>query len=435
MDLTAWAWEFVEMLTIWAGAFFAMGMFLNTSKEHRRNHLPFLIPIYVCLSLGFILSFALLITIYNDVMSFFSCFIVYFALFLLSFGGVVMFFKATVTRFLFAFYSGVLTVLIGSRFSNYICNITKIGKAWSFTVSTLTMSLVIVLIYFTLAKKIRHDDNFNPELKTLLILGISASFVMPIAYLESYVQNNQLGYFFLILAQETVYVVFLYFHFMMYGAYKEKTRATIEEALMEERLKQTKDNQEIINSLNIKIHDLKHQIKHIGSDSEISQAFADDLYKSIGEYDSIVKTGNDLLDAILSEKSLRCERDGIDFTVMIDGKLLAFMSPVDLNSLFGNIIDNAIEAENKISEKEKRFISMTTRLKDNFLTVIVENKTESSISFDKNHMPISDKGDSLLHGFGTHSIAQIAKKYQGQVTFEANDGIFSLVLLFPKSLS
>lgn len=59
---------------------------------------------------------------------------------------------------------------------------------------------------------------------------------------------------------------------------------------------------------------------------------------------TLVHTGNDALDAILSEKGLACEQGGIAFRCMADGAAVGFMAPTDIYSLFGNALDNAIEA-------------------------------------------------------------------------------------------
>ena len=77
------------------------------------------------------------------------------------------------------------------------------------------------------------------------------------------------------------------------------------------------------------------------------------IEKSVQIYSAIVRTGNEILDTILTEKSLICENSGIHINCVADGSLLAFMNPVDLYTLFGNALDNAIEAVRKLESKEK----------------------------------------------------------------------------------
>lgn len=90
--------------------------------------------------------------------------------------------------------------------------------------------------------------------------------------------------------------------------------------------------------------------------------------------------GNDALDAILSEKGLACEQSGIAFRCMADGAAVGFMAPTDIYSLFGNALDNAIEASRALERREDRSISLTTRAVAGLLLVHVENRFAGSLS-------------------------------------------------------
>ena len=92
-----------------------------------------------------------------------------------------------------------------------------------------------------------------------------------------------------------------------------------------------------------KCHDLKYQVaamRHIENPTEREKNLKE-LEQSIRIYDSIVKTGNETLDTLLSEKSLICEARDITMHCVIDGKKLFFMDSIDIYALFGNAIDNA----------------------------------------------------------------------------------------------
>ena len=83
-------------------------------------------------------------------------------------------------------------------------------------------------------------------------------------------------------------------------------------------------------------------MRHIENPTEREKNLKE-LEQSIRIYDSIVKTGNEILDTLLSEKSLICEARDITMHCVIDGKKLFFMDSIDIYALFGNAIDNAIE--------------------------------------------------------------------------------------------
>lgn len=102
----------------------------------------------------------------------------------------------------------------------------------------------------------------------------------------------------------------------------------------------SKENIDIINR---KCHDLKHQataLKHI-DDVEKQKKAIDSMERSINIYDSILETGNDILDTVITEKNLICDANHIDMQCILDGKLLDFIDAIDIYTLFGNVLDNA----------------------------------------------------------------------------------------------
>ena len=66
------------------------------------------------------------------------------------------------------------------------------------------------------------------------------------------------------------------------------------------------------------------------------------------QYDALFSTGNQAIDAILNEKSLYCSQRGIALNCLVDGSAVGHMEYVDIYSLVGNIMDNAIEAVEKL---------------------------------------------------------------------------------------
>ena len=154
------------------------------------------------------------------------------------------------------------------------------------------------------------------------------------------------------------FVIVLQCGVLVHSKLKERNRAleqdkiVLEELLSREQKKYafTKDT---IDLINIKCHDLKHQINTLRylSDEEREKSLGD-FEKAVMIYGNIAKTGNETLDIILTEKSFLCERYGIRFTYMIEGEGLSFMAPADISSLFGNALDNAIESVMKEKIKE-----------------------------------------------------------------------------------
>lgn len=197
-------------------------------------------------------------------------------------------------------------------------------------------------------------------------------------------------------------------------------------------LYQQKEQMEIskktIDVINVKCHDLKRQISSLGT--KITADEMEELKHAINIYETSVKTGNEALDVILAEKSLLCENEKIRFDCMADGGILNFMTPSDIYSLFGNALDNAMEAVRKTDDPEARYISLSVKRQKGMVVIRCENPYAGTISFH-GKLPVTTKRDKQYHGFGVQSIQMIAEKYEGGFAIKAENGIFRLNVLLP----
>lgn len=189
----------------------------------------------------------------------------------------------------------------------------------------------------------------------------------------------------------------------------------------------SKENIELIN---IKCHDIKNQIATLGD--RVPQEEIRELERAVDIYDMAFKTGNEALDVLMVEKLMVCENKNIRLDCMMDGKLLSFMKQSDVYALFGNAVDNAIEAVERIVNEERRYISVRVRMEKGMLVIHFENYYEGEIAFVKG-LPQTTKEDKRYHGFGMKSIRMIVEKYQGHFSVGAKDGIFTLNILLPIS--
>ena len=152
-----------------------------------------------------------------------------------------------------------------------------------------------------------------------------------------------------------------------------------------------------------------------------------------------MNTGNQVLDVILTTKSLQCQKKKITLNAMVDGDLLTGIHVKDICSLFGNLIDNAIEATQLLENPEQRLITLSVRSRNQFVIVECENcsdpasvrlqKTNARRRFQNLNLPRTTKGDKVKHGFGLKSIAQVAEKYGGAMNCSYEDGWFKVKVL------
>lgn len=198
--------------------------------------------------------------------------------------------------------------------------------------------------------------------------------------------------------------------------------------MLYQQKQQMKLSRETIDLINIKCHDIKNQIASIGN--HISEEELAELNRAISIYDTAFKSGNEALDVLLMEKFMQCENKKIRLDCMMEGELLSFMKQSDIYSLFGNAIDNAIEAVDKLTDEEKRCINIRVKESRGMLMIHFENYHMGVVSFDDG-LPETTKKDKRYHGFGMKSIRMITEKYHGYLSAGSKDGIFSLNILLP----
>ncbi len=190
--------------------------------------------------------------------------------------------------------------------------------------------------------------------------------------------------------------------------------------------------QQSIDMVNQKYHDLKHQIAILKSEveSQESKAYLDQMENEIKIYEAQNKTGNKILDTVLTGKHIFCQSKGINLTVVADGTALDFLEPMDISTLFGNALDNAIESVRKLPQEEKRLIHVAVARQKDFLRIRVENYYEGNLVFE-NGLPATTKEDKEYHGYGLKSIRSTVKKYGGSITIDTNENWFELRILIP----
>ena len=203
--------------------------------------------------------------------------------------------------------------------------------------------------------------------------------------------------------------------------------------LREKEREQYQLSKETIALINQKTHDLKHQIRALREmPKEQADRHLDEMEESVSIYEAIIKTGNETLDIILTEKSLFCREQGITLSCVADGSCLDFMDTVDLYTILGNAIDNAIEAAGQLKEREKRQIDLMIYRRKKFLTIQLINPLETPLAYEEGDL-VTTKKDRDYHGFGLKSIRHNLKKYDGALNIEEADGCFFVTMIIPIS--
>jgi len=237
----------------------------------------------------------------------------------------------------------------------------------------------------------------------------------------------------LMLVLQCYCVTMLYFQYALFSRSAMRRELELLDHLWHKREEQYRRARELIAVVNQKCHDLKHQISamRLMGGTEEREQYLREIEEAVDAYDSMRRTGNEVLDTALNEKSLECRERGIQLSCIADGKLLGFMDPVDMYAVLGNAIDNAAEAVARFPEEERRAIDVLIYGERGFCIIQVSNAMEGELAFEDG-LPRSTKPKDGYHGFGLKSIRSIALRYGGFLSVRAENGRFTLKMLIPR---
>lgn len=178
-----------------------------------------------------------------------------------------------------------------------------------------------------------------------------------------------------------------------------------------------------VDYVNIKCHDLKHELKRIQGGGQMNAERLEEITKGVAIYEAFAKTGNETLDILLTDKNLTCISKGISFSYMADASEISVMDASDIYSLFGNLLDNAIEYVQNIEDENNRFIRLFIKPQGGMLLIHEENYLENGVRI-VDGVPQTTKDDKLYHGFGIKSMKRTAQKYGGDFKINCEENVF-----------
>lgn len=175
-------------------------------------------------------------------------------------------------------------------------------------------------------------------------------------------------------------------------------------------------------------HDMKNHLLVLQRQAQPSAAeeMLEQLQRELPLYEDYVHTGNEILDIILKEKAGFARERGIRLSVTADLSGMDFLEPLDISTIFGNGLDNAIEASGHLAAEERVILMKAGRVRD-FLSVLIENNC-GTCAADAGK---SAKPDRLFHGLGIPNMRKAVEKYGGQLVSRCENGTFTLKILIP----
>ena len=416
-----------------------LGDLVFSAHLQRRKGFPFLLLFSFLMQLG--ISVGLFVLLQGSSYWVLSNTVYYFLLFLLSALSLKLLFRQPLEDLFPCAVGGYLAEHVSSQifvlafYRTYLSMRTEsipVGRLLG--ISLLQMAVFFVssgLIWLLFARK-ATVLNQVPELKGRIV-WLSVVTLLVVLILSS-VRDHYADESFHLMVITRLFSIFASVFLldirydMVEKARLEAERSELRRIMALER-KQYELSKENIEIINIKCHDMRHKIdlwQRQGAKAD--QGEVAQIRQMIDIYDRGVHTGNEVLDTILTEWSLTCEKKGIRMSCMADGEKLGFVSTGDLCALFGNALENAIEAVSQVPEEERN-ISLQVRENRRMLLITMENSYVGDLNWEEG-LPKSSKEDGASHGFGIKSIRSVSEKYGGQMDIQA-DEIFRLTVVIP----
>lgn len=230
----------------------------------------------------------------------------------------------------------------------------------------------------------------------------------------------------------SVIVVLLFFIIIQFSI---KNKADILRVSLQTRLHDDEIRINELIQMNHSVRTLKHDLnnhitvlKKLISEHDFQQAmnYIEKIYDNVSDIPATSNTNNSTLNAILDVKKLICKNENIDLKCYLRNDLPEFDS-FSFSKVFGNLLDNAIEAEMK---EEIREIKISVMSENNNIDIIVQNRISHNILIN-GKLPETTKKDNINHGLGMISITEAVNKSNGAIDIYEQDDWFVVHVIMP----
>lgn len=234
-------------------------------------------------------------------------------------------------------------------------------------------------------------------------------------------------------------VLFLNFGVLVFKVILSREKFNNEELkehnrLISMQLRSQSEVAEMYNSIRSLKHDMNNHLHTIQGYMQMKEyEKAEEYIQNItGEIRAmeLCQSGNQTIDALIGSKTALARKQGIHVTIDVSVPAKLKMDSKDMVILLGNLYDNAIDANLKIEEYDKRYINIQMLYRDGNLIISFEN---AAYEKDKSSRDIwlTTKREHFIHGFGIKNIDRIIKQYDGYCQRELKNNVFLCQIRIP----
>ena len=232
-----------------------------------------------------------------------------------------------------------------------------------------------------------------------------------------------------------IWLMCLIMYFIVQQMSKDN-QTKLEYELMKEKEKYSKESMEIIKRSNEELREFKHDLKNYllplqeametMPQSEMVKVW-EKINQKIEDVQTLIQTGNSYVDSMINTKITLARSEKVDVKCTILSKMEG-IDDLEFCSVFGNLMDNAIEAERKVTEKKEIIIFVEEKM--GYLRLEIQNKIEKSV-LNENSSLNTTKKDTSSHGIGHKSVKRTMQKVGGALKYYETGDLFCAEAVFP----
>lgn len=352
--------------------------------------------------------------------------------FLLLIGMVYLCYECDLIGAAFCTMCGYCLQHIANRTNVIFWTFAGSGRSWLRRLSFLAILLAVYAVGYRLFKR-RTGGVVNViriDASGQVVISVVALFAMNIVEMAQFLYQVPSEHLMTQVSGPIQAVIFscvvLMLEYSLLSYKNTETERNALKAIVQEKRSQVEFEKRMIETVNLNAHDLKHKVSGGGLLPDAQE----DIIHAVDEFDTTLYTGNESLDVILSKKKRHCFQRDIQFICIADGKRLSFMGESDIFALMGNILDNAIEAVERLDDPDKRMIHLSITGKNCFVRIRAENYFQDTLNYSGKTL-LTTKADKEHHGYGLKSISLLVEKYAGTIKIYTEEEMFILDILFP----
>lgn len=279
---------------------------------------------------------------------------------------------------------------------------------WPEKVLTIFPLLATMITLLTMTSLVISPDKFNTESFTVMLILItivmSVYTLIQVAFITFYLEGKK--------KDSEINVL------------RMKNSMTLK--IYEDRLEMNTEIRKIA-------HDIKNHLYYlestIGKNENKGSVYLDKLKNRIERCENVVFTKCDILDVLIRGKCNEMDALKIQYDIDINFECGIFIEEIDIVAIFGNLIDNAIEACARIDSGDRKICIYCNRIED-FIALKVVNSSNNEYCF-KNGKLTTIKYDKRNHGIGLMSVKETVEKYNGKYTYKIEEGYYTVNVVIP----